>query len=219
MLARRFWPVIRSAFGAVQRLQPRLITRRMDWCPHVGRAIFEEPVKHLGRANVKMWVSTKTAPDGDHDASYNDRMKKTLIILGIALLALTACGGGSSASDERIPKGATSVEPGVWVKDGVLYGTDCDRLHALTIAGGKFGPTGNIEDGTAKPGLTTICFDSNTKTDPYDVWLKNRPADAPSLSREDAQTRAALGCMSDVRPAPGTVDAILQAAYKGYAGC
>jgi hypothetical protein len=47
--------------------------------------------------------------------------------------------------------------------------------------------------------------------DPYEAYLANAPADAPELSREDAQTRALLGCGQDW--APGTVDAALAEAY------
>lgn len=50
-----------------------------------------------------------------------------------------------------------------------------------------------------------------TLTDPYAEYLKVAPADAPKLSREDAQTRAYLGC--GTQWAPGTVDAALATAY------
>lgn len=62
--------------------------------------------------------------------------------------------------------------------------------------------------------LTACGGGTGAKTDPYAEWLKNRPADALSLSREDAQTRALLGCQMSEVPAPGTVDAVLQAAYN-----
>lgn len=51
-----------------------------------------------------------------------------------------------------------------------------------------------------------------SQADPYEVYLENAPEDAPELSREDAQTRALLGCGRDW--APGTVDAVLAEAYK-----
>jgi hypothetical protein len=51
------------------------------------------------------------------------------------------------------------------------------------------------------------------RADPYEVWLANKPADAPNLSREDAQTRALLACAMKVDWAPGTVDRILIDAY------
>lgn len=47
--------------------------------------------------------------------------------------------------------------------------------------------------------------------DPYEVYLEIAPEDATELSREDAQTRAVLGC--DQEFAPGTVDAALAEAY------
>lgn len=52
----------------------------------------------------------------------------------------------------------------------------------------------------------------DTTTDPYSVYLQNAPKTEPTLSREDAQTRARLGCGQNW--APGTVDAILADAYK-----
>lgn len=48
--------------------------------------------------------------------------------------------------------------------------------------------------------------------DPYDVYLRNNPDPALILSREDAQTRAYLGCGTTW--APGTVDAALHDAYQ-----
>lgn len=47
--------------------------------------------------------------------------------------------------------------------------------------------------------------------DPYEVYLENNPDPDLVLSREDAQTRAMLGCETEW--APGTVDAVLQDAY------
>jgi len=54
---------------------------------------------------------------------------------------------------------------------------------------------------------------TQTTVDPYDVYLKNNPEPGHVISREDAQTRALLGC--DQPWAPGTVDAVLHDAYKG----
>lgn len=53
---------------------------------------------------------------------------------------------------------------------------------------------------------------TNDDRDPYEVYLDIAPSDAPSLSREDAQARALLGCGQSW--APGTVDAALQEAYE-----
>lgn len=47
--------------------------------------------------------------------------------------------------------------------------------------------------------------------DPCEVSLEIAPDDAPELSREDAQTRALLGC--EMEFAPGTVDDALAEAY------
>lgn len=47
--------------------------------------------------------------------------------------------------------------------------------------------------------------------DPFDRYLELAPADAPELTRDDAQTRALLGCGQEWPP--GTVDAALAEAY------
>jgi hypothetical protein len=49
--------------------------------------------------------------------------------------------------------------------------------------------------------------------DPYDEYLLHAPRGAPFMTREDALTRAYLGCGQTF--APGTVDAALAAAYRG----
>ncbi len=51
----------------------------------------------------------------------------------------------------------------------------------------------------------------DTAADPYEVYLDLAPSGEPTLSREDAQTRAYLGCGQPW--APGTVDAALAEAY------
>lgn len=50
--------------------------------------------------------------------------------------------------------------------------------------------------------------------DPYDVYLAHIPKGEPTLSREDASTRALLGC-GKTWP-PGTTDAVLAEAYAAY---
>ncbi len=50
-------------------------------------------------------------------------------------------------------------------------------------------------------------------SDPYEAYLANNPDPDLVLSREDAQTRAILGCGTEW--APGTIDAVLQEAYAG----
>lgn len=47
--------------------------------------------------------------------------------------------------------------------------------------------------------------------DPYDTYLATNPNPALILTREDAQTRALLGCGQQW--APGTVDYVLAQAY------
>jgi len=52
---------------------------------------------------------------------------------------------------------------------------------------------------------------ADPSTDPYEVYLEHAPTGEPTLSREDAQTRALLGCGQSW--APGTIDAALAEAY------
>ncbi|WP_435120747.1 hypothetical protein [Micromonospora tulbaghiae] len=69
------------------------------------------------------------------------------------------------------------------------------------------------DSGTAAPSGPASSTQPAPKAtaDPYDLYLKLAPKDAPKLSREDAQTRAYLGCGK--KWAPGTVDAALAEAY------
>ena len=50
--------------------------------------------------------------------------------------------------------------------------------------------------------------------DPYEVYLAHIPKGEPTLSREDASTRALLGC--ERTWPPGTTDAVLHEAYAAY---
>ena len=54
-------------------------------------------------------------------------------------------------------------------------------------------------------------------SDPYEVYLATNPRPEFVLSREDAQTRAYLGCGTAF--ARGTVDAALAAAYRPTGIC
>lgn len=63
----------------------------------------------------------------------------------------------------------------------------------------------------APPGTAPSSAAPNSPVDPYDAYQQLAPDGAPKLSREDAQTRALLGCGQAW--APGTVDAALADAY------
>lgn len=54
-------------------------------------------------------------------------------------------------------------------------------------------------------------------TNPYDTYKAHAPTGEPVLSREDAQTRALLGCSK--KWAPGTVDRALADAYRPTGIC
>lgn len=84
---------------------------------------------------------------------------------------------------------------------------------AIRLAGSLPAPAVVPSAGTPSAAPPSTPAPSTSAPDPYAVWLANAPAGAPHLSREDAQTRAFLGC--GVTFAPGTVDAILADAYKG----
>lgn len=66
-----------------------------------------------------------------------------------------------------------------------------------------------VATSTAEPSVASTS--EVAAEDPYEVWLATAPADAPDLSRDDAQLRAMLGC--GTAWAPGTVDGVLQVAY------
>lgn len=74
------------------------------------------------------------------------------------------------------------------------------RRLALTLTALELALASCSEDDNAPP------------PDPYDTYMENAPSGEPLLSREDAQTRALLGCGTTW--APGTVDAVLQDAYE-----
>lgn len=61
---------------------------------------------------------------------------------------------------------------------------------------------------------TAACSSSGSTptADPYDAYLANNPPGEKVISREDAQTRALLGCST--KWAPGTVDYVLAEAYR-----
>lgn len=92
---------------------------------------------------------------------------------------------------------------------------------AVLIAAGcssndQDGPTpGAVVSPSPTPAASSAPTSSTTpKPDPYDVYLAHAPKGEPKLSREDASTRALLGC-GKTWP-PGTVDAVLAEAYAGY---
>lgn len=78
------------------------------------------------------------------------------------------------------------------------------------------------EDGGGGSAATTSETTSTTtaaqsEKDPYNTYLRLKPADEDTLSREDAQARAYLGC--DQEWAPGTTDRALADAYRPSGIC
>ena len=67
-------------------------------------------------------------------------------------------------------------------------------------------------DTPATESTTTPAPTANAAADPYEIYLENNPDPDLVISREDAQTRALLGCGTEW--APGTVDAVLADAYS-----
>lgn len=98
-------------------------------------------------------------------------------------------------------------------------------LGAVLIAGcGDTTPAPTVtvtEAATPAPAVTVTATvtatpapaETSTTADPYETYLANNPEPDHVISRDDAQTRAYLGCGQTF--APGTVDAVLQEAYAG----
>lgn len=96
-------------------------------------------------------------------------------------------------------------------------------ILGLTIAAGLASLVGLAVEQPASDPIATIdsaevAADDPAAADPFERYLELVEAwgitDAPELSRDDAQTRAILGCSSQW--APGTIDAALAEAYDGY---
>lgn len=106
--------------------------------------------------------------------------------------------------------------------DGRSYGAIVTRtpivITAVAVAALGAGITGTALYFTVT-GETTTPTSSTSQppepaadtADPYEVYLDRAPSGEPTLSREDAQTRAYLGCGQPF--APRTVDAVLAEAY------
>jgi hypothetical protein len=85
-------------------------------------------------------------------------------------------------------------------------------VFVLTGCGNTPQTTTTPTQGSTAPAASTAAATlSSAAEDPYEVYLRNAPPGAPHLTREDAQTRALLGCGR--KWAPGTVDAVLADAY------
>lgn len=60
--------------------------------------------------------------------------------------------------------------------------------------------------------ILAACGGASAPADAYETYLANNPDQSIVLSREDAQTRALLGC--SINPQPGTIDYVLRQAYR-----
>ncbi|MDX3006750.1 hypothetical protein PWY87_34100 [Kribbella solani] len=87
------------------------------------------------------------------------------------------------------------------------------RVIAMTAAAVVL-VAGCSSDNDPAPGPATSVSSSSPTADPYDVYLKKIPKGEPTLSREDAATRAYLGCGK--KWPPGTTDAVLAEVYASY---
>lgn len=90
-------------------------------------------------------------------------------------------------------------------------------IAALTLTLTLLGCSGSepepVAQATSAPTTAAPAPTAATPTeDPYEVYKRLAPKGQPTLSRQDAQTRALLGC--GTKWAPGTVDAALAEAYK-----
>lgn len=124
------------------------------------------------------------------------------------LLLLAACssGGGERAfldtwKNDGFEDATVEGQPAlVDTAQRVLYIEQCATAKRVTATGGAYG------------GNAYVCKTSTRDYDPYDTYLANNPDPSHVISREDAQTRALLGCKTQW--APGTIDYVLHEAYK-----
>ncbi|NBE80297.1 hypothetical protein [Micromonospora rubida] len=82
-------------------------------------------------------------------------------------------------------------------------------LAVVTLAG-----CGGSEAPSTTTPPATSAAPTGPQDDPYEAYLKIAPKGAPKLSREDALTKAFIGCGQTW--APGTVDAALATAYAEW---
>lgn len=97
--------------------------------------------------------------------------------------------------------------PGLLVAIAVSMLAGCSASTPI----GAGSATGDVSSSPSAPGRLTPAYD------PYQVYLKNNPNPKLVLSREDAQTRAILGCGTTF--APDTVDRVLADAYRPMGIC
>lgn len=83
-------------------------------------------------------------------------------------------------------------------------------VGVLVLAGCSAGVSQLPVETTSKAGTPV----TSSAPDPYAVYRANAPKGEPVLSRDDAATRAKLGCGQAF--APGTIDAVLAQAYAAY---
>jgi hypothetical protein len=89
----------------------------------------------------------------------------------------------------------------------------------LLLAGCSDEQTGPRPGAVNQPSTSTSTSSASASSatptvDPYETYLAHIPKGEPTLSREDASTRALLGC--DRTWPPGTTDAVLHQAYAAY---
>lgn len=88
----------------------------------------------------------------------------------------------------------------------VLLLAGCSDDQAGPTPGAVNQPSASASSAPASSATPTV--------DPYTTYLTHIPKGEPTLSREDASTRALLGC--DRTWPPGTTDAVLHEAYAAY---
>lgn len=76
------------------------------------------------------------------------------------------------------------------------------------------GPTPGAVNQSSTSSSSAPASSATPTADPYETYLAHIPKGEPTLSREDASTRALLGC-GRTWP-PGTTDAVLHDAYAAY---
>jgi hypothetical protein len=87
------------------------------------------------------------------------------------------------------------------------------RTAALLLIGAALTAcSGDDSGGTVATTTSEKAASVTTTQDPYETYLRLKPPGEETLSREDAQTRAYLGCNNQW--APGTTDRALADAYR-----
>lgn len=132
--------------------------------------------------------------------------------LGIVVLLAAIVGVGALAGGDDKP--TSSAATALTVVSPAAENAEADPGKDLGAGEpGAFCASNRLGKHFEQDGVTYTCAGPKPYRwrEPYEVYLALAPKGAPKISREDAQTRALLGCGQAW--APGTIDAALAEAY------